>query len=85
MINQELFNAIISEVINFNEKVDNWEELVGPGIFETPMVQSGWKIIDFLILTLKAKVAIHSGSESPPIKHTQLIPLFVFIRLSRVQ
>lgn len=51
MINQELFNDIISEVINFNENVDNWEELVGSGIFETPMVQSGWKIIDFLILT----------------------------------
>lgn len=51
MINQELFNTIISEVINFNEKVDNWEELVGPGIFETSMVQSSWKIIDFLILT----------------------------------
>lgn len=51
MINQELFNAIISEIINFNEKVDNWEELVGPGIFETPMIQSGWKIIEFLILT----------------------------------
>ena len=25
MINQELFNAIISEVINFNKKVDNWK------------------------------------------------------------
>ena len=51
MINQELFTAIISEIINFNEKVDNWEELVGSGIFETHMIQSGWKIIDFLILT----------------------------------
>ena len=36
------------------------------------------------LLTLNAKVAIHSGSASPPIKQTQVIPLFVFIRLANV-
>ena len=46
---KEKFTEMILEIQNFNYQVDQWCEVLCSDLFESPLVTSGWSLINKLI------------------------------------